>query len=108
MSGIRILKGFGAERLQVKRLDAAADGVLKQALRAAKLRAGFMPLIDLLPTLSLVAIIWYGGHLVLDGQLEIGDILAYNLYVLMLIWPLRMVGMLVAQSSRICSGWSDS
>ena len=100
LSGIRILKGFGAERLQVKRLDDAADGVLKQALRAAKLRAGFMPLIDLLPTLSLVAIIWYGGHLVLDGQLEIGDILAYNLYVLMLIWPLRMVGMLVAQSSR--------
>jgi ATP-binding cassette, subfamily B, bacterial len=100
LSGIRILKGFGAERLQVKSLDDAADGVLKQALRAAKLRAGFMPLIDLLPTLSLVAIIWYGGHLVLDGQLEIGDILAYNLYVLMLIWPLRMVGMLVAQSSR--------
>ncbi|CAB4663190.1 MAG: ATP-binding cassette domain-containing protein [Actinobacteria bacterium] len=100
LSGIRILKGFGAERLQVKRLDDAADGVLKQALRAAKLRAGFMPLIDLLPTLSLVAIIWYGGHLVLDGQLAIGDILAYNLYVLMLIWPLRMVGMLVAQSSR--------
>lgn len=100
LSGIRILKGFGAERLQIDRLDNAADGVLKQALRAAKLRAGFMPLIDLLPTLSLVAIIWYGGHLVLDGQLAIGDILAYNLYVLMLIWPLRMVGMLVAQSSR--------
>ena len=100
LSGIRIVKGFGSESMQVQRLASAAEGVQKQALRAAKLRAGFMPLIDLLPTLSLVAIIWYGGHLVLDGQLEIGDILAYNLYVLMLIWPLRMVGMLIAQSSR--------
>ena len=75
LSGIRIVKGFGAESMQVKRLDNAAEGVQKQALRAAKLRSGFMPLIDLLPTLSLVAIIWYGGHLVLDGQLQIGDTL---------------------------------
>ena len=56
-----------------------------------------MPLIDLLPTLGLVGILWYGGHQVLDGNLTVGDIVAANLYVLMLIWPLRMIGMLLGQ-----------
>jgi len=100
LSGIRVVKGFGAERMQNDRLAVRANAVYERSLQAARMRAWFMPLIDLLPTISLVAIIWYGGHLVLDGQLEIGDILAYNLYVAMLIWPLRMVGMLIAQASR--------
>jgi ATP-binding cassette subfamily B protein len=104
LAGVRVVKGFGAERLQVQRLEAEAGSVLDQALAAAKLRAGFIPLIDFLPTLSLVAILWYGGHQVLDGQLEVGDILAFNLYILMLIWPLRMVGLLIAQASRASAG----
>jgi ATP-binding cassette subfamily B protein len=64
------------------------------------LRANFLPLIDLLPTIGLVGILWYGGHQVIDGHLTIGDIVAANIYVLMLIWPLRMVGMLLGQLSR--------
>ncbi len=104
LSGVRVVKGFGAERMQVQPLEAEAESVLDQALAAAKLRAGFIPLIDFLPTISMVAILWYGGHQVLDGQLQVGDILAFNLYILMLIWPLRMIGMLIAQASRASAG----
>ncbi len=104
LAGIRVVKGFGAERQQVRRLEAAADRVLERALAAAKLRSGFMPLVDFLPTISMVAILWYGGHQVLDGNLQVGDILAFNLYILMLIWPLRMTGMLIAQASRASAG----
>jgi ATP-binding cassette subfamily B protein len=100
IAGVRVVKGFGSERLQAQRLEAEADAVLDQALKAARLRAGFMPLIDFLPALALVAILWYGGHLVIDGDLQIGDLVAFNSYILMLIWPLRMTGMLVAQASR--------
>lgn len=103
-SGVRVVKGFGVERQQVRRLRAEADSVLDRSLAAARLRAGFMPLVDFLPTVSMVAILWYGGHQVLDGRLQVGDILAYNLYILMLIWPLRMIGMLIAQASRASAG----
>ena len=104
LSGIRVVKGFGAEREQIRRLEAEADSVLDRALAAARLRAGFMPLVDFLPTVSMVAILWYGGHQVLQGHLQVGDILAFNLYILMLIWPLRMMGMLIAQASRASAG----
>lgn len=100
VAGIRVVKGFGAERLQSQRLDAEANSILTEALIAARMRANFMPLVDFLPALALVAILWYGGHLVLDGQLAIGDLVAFNFFILMLVWPLRMAGMLVAQAAR--------
>jgi len=45
-------------------------------------------------------VLWYGGHQVLAGHLTIGELVAFNAYVLMLVWPLRMTGMLVAQGQR--------
>ncbi len=100
IAGVRAIKGFGAERLQIEHLEAEADSVLDRALAAARMRAWFLPLVDFLPALALVAILWYGGHLVLDGQLQVGDLVAFNAYILMLIFPMRMAGMLVAQASR--------
>jgi len=104
ISGIRVVKGFGAEKVQAQALDHEADSVLARALDAAKLRANFLPMVDLIPTLALVAILWYGGHQVVDGKLEVGDLVAFNAFVLMLIWPLRMLGMLLAQASRASAG----
>jgi ATP-binding cassette, subfamily B, bacterial len=100
VAGVRVVKGFGAERLQATRLRREADSVRDRSLDAARLRAGFIPLVDLLPTMSLVAILWYGGHQVLNGDLDLGYLVAFNSYVLMLIWPMRMLGMLLAQASR--------
>ena len=100
VAGVRVVKGFGAERLQARNLAIEADDVYDRSIDQARLRANFLPLIDLLPTLGLVGILWYGGHQVIEGNLSIGDIVEANFYVLMLIWPLRMVGMLLGQLSR--------
>jgi ATP-binding cassette, subfamily B, bacterial len=100
VTGVRVVKGFGAEKLQRERLSAEASSVYDRSMDQARLRANFMPLIDLLPTLGLVGILWYGGHQVIAGNLSVGDVVAANLYVLMLIWPLRMIGMLVGQLPR--------
>ena len=56
--------------MQRARLAAEADSVYDRSMDQARLRANFMPLIDLLPTLGLVGILWYGGHQVLAGNLE--------------------------------------
>jgi ATP-binding cassette subfamily B protein len=100
VTGIRIVKGFGVERLQRRRLAVEADSVYDRSMDQAKLRANFVPQIDFLPAVGLVGILWFGGHQVIAGHLSVGDIVAANLYVLMMIWPLRMVGMLLAQLPR--------
>jgi ATP-binding cassette subfamily B protein len=100
VAGVRAVKGFGAEKLQIQRLEREADSVRDQAIEAARLRAWFLPFVDFFPAVALIAILWYGGHQVIDGNLEIGQLVAFNSYILMLIFPLRLAGMMVAQASR--------
>jgi ATP-binding cassette subfamily B protein len=100
VAGVRVVKGFGAERVQAARLAAEADDVFRESMRAARVRARFAPGMELLPNIGLIATLGYGGHQVLDGHLFIGQLLAFNLYVVMLIWPLRMLGMIIAQGQR--------
>src|ERR1700730_2657596 len=85
VTGIRIVKGFGVERLQRERLSVEAESVYDRSIDQAKLRAKFVPQIDFLPAVGLVGILWFGGHQVLVGNLTVGDIVAANLYVLMMI-----------------------
>ena len=68
VTGIRVVKGFGAENVQADRLREHGERVLDRALRAGRIRADFMPLLDFLPALGLLAVLWYGGHQVLDGE----------------------------------------
>ena len=100
LAGIRVVKGFGAEGLQEQKLRATAAGVQERALAIARLRSGFNPTMELLPTLGLVIVLVVGGREVLAGQLTLGELVAFNFYILQLIFPLRLTAFLVAQSSR--------
>ena len=100
VSGIRVVKGFGSEGVQSAKLRDEAEDVYARSIDATKVRARYMPAMDLLPNLGLLAVLAYGGHLVLDGKLSIGELVAFNTYVALLIWPLRMLGQIVAQGQR--------
>jgi ATP-binding cassette subfamily B protein len=100
VAGVRVVKGLGAERIQTARLRVEADDVFAQSMGAARTRAQFVPALELLPTIGFIAVLGYGGHRVLDGTLSLGDLVAFNVYVAMLIWPLRMLGWIVAQAQR--------
>ncbi len=100
VSGVRVVKGFGAEATQMAKLTKEADDIRGVSLGAAKIRSKFLPGIDLLPSLGLIAVLGYGGHLVIDGQMTVGELVAFNTYLVMLIWPLRTIGMTVAFGQR--------
>jgi ATP-binding cassette subfamily B protein len=100
VSGVRVVKGFGAEPVQSRKLRVAAGDLYDVSLLTARIRGRFVPLLDLLPNVGLVLVLAYGGHLVIEGQLSLGELVAFNVYVALLIWPLRMLGMIVAQAQR--------
>jgi ATP-binding cassette subfamily B protein len=100
VAGVRVVKGFGAEPVQAARLAIEADELFAQSMAAARVRAVFLPALELLPSIGLIATLGYGGHQVLDGHLTLGQLVAFNVYVLMLIWPLRMLGMIIAGAQR--------
>ena len=72
-------------------------------MKAAKIRSNFMPAIDILPALCAVGVLGVGGHRVLSGQISIGDLVAFNVYLTLLVWPLRNVGMIIALGQRAAS-----
>ncbi len=100
VSGVRVVKGFGAEQVQYDKLAKEADDIQRESLKAASIRSSFLPAIDLLPALGLVAVLGVGGHRVIDGHLSIGDLVAFNVYLTLLVWPLRNIGMIVALGQR--------
>jgi ATP-binding cassette subfamily B protein len=100
VTGIRAVKGFGAESIQAAELDRRTGRVYDRAMEAARIRARFMPVLDFFPAVGLVAVLWYGGHQVLAHHLTVGGLVEFTAYVVMLIIPLRMTGMLVAQAQR--------
>ena len=100
VSGVRVVKGLGTEQVQFDKLRKEADDIRAVSLRAAGIRSRFLPAIDLLPSLGLIAVLGFGGHRVVNGDLSIGDLVAFNVYLTMLVWPLRNIGMMVALGQR--------
>jgi ABC-type multidrug transport system fused ATPase/permease subunit len=99
-AGVRVVKAFGGEAQQARRLEHEARSILDQNLEAARLRAFYTPLLAILPQLSLAAILWYGGRLAADGQITLGTLVAFNSYLLLLAWPLQGLGMLFGFAQR--------
>jgi ATP-binding cassette, subfamily B, bacterial len=100
VAGVRVIKGLGAEPVQAARLKGEAEDVYDESMAAARTRARFLPALELLPNIGLIAVLGYGGHQVLNGNLSLGSLIAFNIYIAMLVWPLRMLGMIVAQAQR--------
>jgi ATP-binding cassette subfamily B protein len=100
VAGVRVVKGFGAEGVQSRKLAAEADDIQRVSLQAARIRARYLPAIDLLPSLGLIGVLAVGGHRVLDGSLSTGELVAFSAYVALLVWPLRTVGMTIAFAQR--------
>ena len=79
--------------------------MFERELDSARIQARYSPLLDLLPQLAFAVSILAGGLLVIDGRLSLGGFITYNLYLALLIWPLRMIGMWIGQYQRaVASG----
>ncbi|MEL6981578.1 MAG: ABC transporter ATP-binding protein [Actinomycetota bacterium] len=100
VGGVRVVKGFGAESLQTERLAEAADGVHDAGYRALLIRSRYLPAMEVAPNLGLIVVLAYGGSLVIDGRLTIGQLVSFNAFVILLVQPLRTLGMGVTNGQR--------
>ena len=100
IGGVRVVKGFGAEEVQSARLRKEADDIQAASISAAQIRAKYLPAIELLPQLGLIAVLGVGGMQVINGEMTVGQLVAFNLFVALLVSPLRMLGMTIAWAQR--------
>ena len=105
LRGARIVKAFAQERAEIARFEADNLAWFKLSTRAAAMRARTMPLIELLANVGTVLILWYGGALVIRGQLTLGEMVAFSAYLGQLVQPVRRLGMILpAVVQAIASG----
>ena len=100
ISGVRVVKAFAAEPRQLERFRHAVTRVFDQAMYSNRLSAFYQPFIGFLPQLGLAAILIVGGRSVINGDLTAGDFAAFYTYLLMLISPMRSLGIALSFAQR--------
>ncbi len=105
MVGVRVVKAFGQEPREVERFTARARDVFAANVKANRIRARYLPVLEFLPTLALGLVLLAGGQAVTSGRLTIGEFVRFTLLLALLVMPLRMIGMWVGSGQRsIASG----
>ena len=100
ISGVRVVKAFAAEPRQLERFREAVRRVFDQAMFSNRISAFYQPFIGFLPNLGLAAILVVGGRKVINGGLTPGDFAAFYTYLLMLISPMRSLGIALGFAQR--------
>jgi ATP-binding cassette subfamily B protein len=100
VSGVRVVKAFAREARQLARFHHSVGRVFHQSMYATRLRSFYNPFIGFLPNLGLAAILFIGGREVIRGTITKGEFAAFYTYLLMLIAPMRTLGMMLGVSQR--------
>jgi len=98
--GVHVVKSFAQEKQEQEKFERRSDAVFDQTVHANRQRSLYVPLLSFVPLLAQAAILLLGGWMVVHDTLTVGEFFAFNLYVAMLIMPLRMLGMWIGQAQR--------
>jgi ATP-binding cassette subfamily B protein len=100
VSGVRVVKAFAAEARQERRFRLQVGRVFEQAMVSTRIQAFYNPFIGFLPQLGLAAVLFVGGRQVIDGTITLGEFSAFYTYLLMLIGPMRTLGISLGMAQR--------
>jgi len=94
ITGIRVIQAFNKEKEQVSKFDQVNKEYTSAELEAAKITAGFGPVVNIIQTFGLMLVLYYGGLKVIGNTLEIGILFAFVQYLQRFFWPVREITML--------------
>ncbi len=100
IAGVRVVKSFAGERHEIRRMAGVADQLRWAQVKGADVSARYIPALEHLPRLGLVAVLLYGGLLVEDGTIGVGALVAFSSYVVLLQAPFRFIGFLIQMAQR--------
>jgi ATP-binding cassette, subfamily B, bacterial len=98
--GVHVVKSFAQEEVEAEKFARRSEAVFERTIDANRQRSIYVPLLSFIPLLAQAAILLVGGWMVVHDELTVGEFFAFNLYVSLLIMPLRMLGMWIGQSQR--------
>ncbi len=100
LAGVRVVKAFARESHEAERFGRINVELREATVQVRKMLAFVMPLIFAIANLGTLAIVWLGGLRVIGGTLTIGELVAFNSYLMLLMMPVGMLGMILTMISR--------
>lgn len=100
LTGLRVVRAFNNEKVEEGKFDAANNDLTKLNLFVNRLMIIMQPFMMLIMNVSLVAIVWFGAHLVSDGSVEIGNMMAFMQYAMQVIMSFLMISIIFIMIPR--------
>ncbi len=100
LAGVRVVKAFVRAPHEIRRFNATNDGLMNQIMKVVRVTVLTGPLMMTLMSLGIVAVLWFGGVQVVQGGMQLGQIIAFISYLTNTLMSLMMVSMLILQISR--------
>lgn len=95
LRGMRIVKAFNQEEKEIRQFTDQNEAWFKLSAESARLEAVNVPMLDMIANFGTVIIFWYGGWLVIQGQMTLGELVAFTTYLAMLIRPINLIGRII-------------
>ncbi|PLS09523.1 ABC transporter ATP-binding protein [Neobacillus cucumis] len=100
LTGIRVIRSFNRVEHEKKRFDEANWDLTQTAIKVNKIMAAMMPVMMIVLNLTTVAIIWFGGHRISNGHMEVGDMMAFIQYAMQIMFSFIMLSMMFVMIPR--------
>jgi ABC-type multidrug transport system fused ATPase/permease subunit len=104
LRGARVVKAFAQEEAEIDRFARENEGWFDLSVRSSRLQAVNGPLIDLIANASTVLIVWFGGAMVIQGLLTLGELVAFSTYLAQLVQPVRRFGQIIPVVTLAAAG----
>jgi ATP-binding cassette subfamily B protein len=95
IDGMQVLKSYTMEKERSNTFFGKCKDYYRKSMKLVKMWGTFLPLIELMASLGMALTIWYGGRLVIIGEISLGQFVAFSQYLMMLVWPMIAIGWVV-------------
>jgi ATP-binding cassette subfamily B multidrug efflux pump len=100
LAGVQVVKAFVRERYEIDRFRRHNDDYMQENIKVGRLMAIALPVLTLLTNLGIVAVVWFGGRDVIGSRLTLGQLVAFNNYLMIGMAPLMLLGNVLTMISR--------
>jgi ATP-binding cassette subfamily B protein len=100
LAGVQVVKAFVRERYETDRFQRHNEDYMQENIKVGRLMAIALPVLTLLTNLGIVAVVWLGGREVISGRLTLGELVAFNSYLMIGMAPLMLLGNVLTMVSR--------
>ena len=100
LTNVRVVKSFVREDHEIEKFSKLNDDLKESSLRALRIVIATMPVMTFAMNVTTLAVVWYGGNIIIAGKMPVGDLTAFTTYIVQILMSLMMLSMVFLQSSR--------